>query len=462
MPILTPEERLGQLVAHRYRLDAVLSIGGMGVLFEADDEVTGTRVALKMLKPAYALEPDRVARFDRETRIATRLRHRNIAAVLDVGVSDDGVPLLVMELLEGQSLAEELERRHILPVGEALAIGVAVADALIAAHALGVLHRDVKPGNIFLARDGDGKDGKTVPKLLDFGIAVSPHDDFATQTGHVLGTPGYMAPEQAQHGECGPFTDVWGVGAVLYRCLMGHPPHSAESVPEVLRKLVRDPVPPVTAQGASKSLCATIDRALAREPHRRYQSMEAFARALASAGTRREEEATTVVTPMSEARTEEMTVPAFESLTVPRAFSSEMPASGEKARWRSRPLRASTWLGAALVSGGLLVVDARLDRTREVTSSATAPVPPSRPADRSLTGVEPATFESESDPAGRSRSEAISVESAPSSPPTLAASSLMHEERRGQSPSPAVRSNPRPRSHFEREPATGLPVATEW
>lgn len=279
MPILTPEERLGQWVAGRYRLDAVLSSGGMGVLFRGTDTATGEAVAAKMLKPAYSVEPDKVARFLRETRIASALRHPNIALVLEVWQDETGVPFLIMELLRGRSLAQELERRGTLPLEEALAIVLPVVKALGAAHATGIIHRDVKPGNIFLCQDGASL---PVPKLLDFGIAKTPCDDFETQTGLVLGTPGYMAPEQARHGDCGPFTDIWGVGAVLHHCLTGKPPHAGGSVADMLVKLVRERVPPLAVPGVSKSACATIDRALSLEPERRYGDMHAFARALAS------------------------------------------------------------------------------------------------------------------------------------------------------------------------------------
>ena len=283
MPILTPEERFGQRVAERYLLQEVLSTGGMGVLFRALDEATGERVAVKMLKPEYALEPNRVARFVRETRIAAELRHPNLVTMLEVWTDEAAVPFLIMELLEGRSLAQELDARGVLPLDEALSIALPIIDALAAAHAVGIIHRDIKPSNIFLYRDGAGR---TVPKLLDFGIAKW-QDDFETQTGFVLGTPGYMAPEQAMLGECSPATDVWGVGAVLYRCLTGRPPHASESVAELLRKLVREPVPPLVEVGLSKPVCATIDRALVRDPHRRYASMHAFGRALAASATHR-------------------------------------------------------------------------------------------------------------------------------------------------------------------------------
>jgi serine/threonine protein kinase len=359
MPILTPEERLGSRIASRYRLDTMLSSGGMGVIFEALDGSTGQRVAIKMLKPAYALEPDRVARFLRETRIAAALRHPNIAAVLEVGEDDSAAPFLVMELLEGRSLSEELEERGVLSIAEALAIAIPVANALAAAHAIGVIHRDVKPGNIFLARDSAGS---IMPKLCDFGIAMSAADDFTTETGLVLGTPGYMAPEQAQYGECGPFTDIWGMGAVLYRCVMGHSPHGGDSVPEILRRLVRDPVLPLVVDGANKAVCATIDRALKRKPHHRYPSMERFAHALVEAARRKDEEDTADARPMFDVPTEEAAPAGPEDESFPPPLSRE--TRSRNLQWKRRRSRsgALAWLGVALVGAGLALYTGRYDR----------------------------------------------------------------------------------------------------
>jgi serine/threonine-protein kinase len=181
-----------------------------------------------------------------------------------------------MELLEGCTLAQELDRRGVLPVQETLAIMLPIVRALEAAHALGVVHRDVKPSNIFLSRDATGR---IAPKLIDFGIAKGPRDAFDTETGVLLGTPGYMAPEQVQYAECSVSSDIWAIGAVLYRCLAGHPPH-ADTPGELLQKLVREPVPRLSAPGVGRQLCATIERALARDPHRRYASMQALGSAL--------------------------------------------------------------------------------------------------------------------------------------------------------------------------------------
>src|SRR5262249_15181750 len=143
VPILTAEERLGQVVAGRYRLDAVLSTGGMGVLFRAFDCERDAIAAIKMLKPTYALEADRVERFVRETRIAQRVAHPNVARSFDAFQDEHGIPFMVMELLEGHTLAHELDLRGTLPFAEALSIVLPIVRALEAAHALGVVHRDL-------------------------------------------------------------------------------------------------------------------------------------------------------------------------------------------------------------------------------------------------------------------------------------------------------------------------------
>jgi serine/threonine protein kinase len=464
MPILTPQERVGECVAGRYRITAVLSTGGMGVLFEARDEGTDQRVAVKMLKPAYALEPDRVARFERESRIATRLRHPNITVVLDLGSDADGSPFLVMELLQGRSLAQELEERRVLPIGEASAIALRVATALAAAHAMGVLHRDVKPANIFLARNAPGG---IVPKLLDFGIATSAEDDFATQTGLVMGTPGYMAPERVLHGECGPFTDIWGIGAVLYRCVMGHSPHAADSVSEALRRLVREPVPPVAAEGVGKAIGATIDRALAREPHRRYPSMAAFARALEVASDAGEE-ATTEFEPALELPTAARATSLADRDSWPQSLDGEAAVSVARVPPPGPRRRALAWIGVALAAGGLTLALRHAQTTRAPAMNGSIDNGSIDP----LIGVPAPEIQSV---AGSSASASNPPVDAPlaeaprngptsprAAPPRSAGSS---EPRRlagrlEAAGSQAARKAPSPGSWFE--PATGLPVVTEW
>jgi serine/threonine protein kinase len=202
--------------------------------------------------------------------------------VLDSGTEETGAPYLVMELLNGRSFEDELTERGSIPYEEALKVVLPIARALSVAHAHGVIHRDLKPSNIFLCR---GADGTVTPKLLDFGIAKSDANDFETQTGLVVGSPSYMAPEQARDGECGAYTDIWGIAAVLYRAVTGKPPHAAESVHEMLALRVREPASPLVAPGVKKSVCAVVDRALERDPERRHRTMQAFVGALEGAST---------------------------------------------------------------------------------------------------------------------------------------------------------------------------------
>ena len=196
MPVLSAEERIGTQIAGRYTITAVLGEGGMGTVFEAEHTWTGRSVALKLLKPELAKNPDLVTRFLSEARAAAKLKHPNVVDILDMGQGEEEGVFLAMEKLEGEPLSARA-KRSALPVEEAVALLVPVMDALSVAHEkFSIVHRDLKPDNIFLATDGRGG---IVPKLLDFGIAKVTDDLFAanTHTGTLIGTPWYMSPEQA-------------------------------------------------------------------------------------------------------------------------------------------------------------------------------------------------------------------------------------------------------------------------
>jgi serine/threonine-protein kinase len=182
-----------------------------------------------------------------------------------------------MELLRGESLEFALRARSVLPPEEALSIVLPIMGALATVHDAGVVHRDVKPDNIFLSRDPRGL---IVPKLLDFGIAKSCTTSIETRAGAVLGTPEYMAPEQLLRAVATPATDVFAMGAVLYRCLYGAAPFAASSSGETLGKLARETPPRLVVEGVSAGVCAAVDRALARDPGLRYPNLREFAKAL--------------------------------------------------------------------------------------------------------------------------------------------------------------------------------------
>jgi serine/threonine-protein kinase len=277
VPILTAQERLGTRLGDRYRVDRVLAQGGMSVLFEARDLRARRMVALKLLRAEDCAEERRKIRFSQEMRLTAELRHPNVVDVLDLGEDETGVPYLVMELLHGRSLQAELDQRGTLGLEDALAILLPVMQALAVVHAAGVVHRDVKPDNIFLHVDPRGT---LVPKLIDFGIAKDPATTLATRTGAVLGTPDYMAPEQLLAGVVGPSADIWAAGAVLYRALSGETPFHAATSALVIARLTREPAPPLRVSGLASPICAAIDRALSRETTDRYPDMHAFSAAL--------------------------------------------------------------------------------------------------------------------------------------------------------------------------------------
>ncbi|MFD1152297.1 serine/threonine-protein kinase, partial [Saccharothrix hoggarensis] len=207
----------GRLVAGRYRLRRRVGAGAMGVVWQAVDERLDRGVALKQLVVPEGSDPvEAVRRAAREGRIAARLQHPNAVTVHDV-VEEDGRPVLVMEFLVARTLAELIAEQGTLPPARVTAIGAQIAGALTAAHAAGIVHRDVKPGNILLTEDGTAK-------ITDFGIARAVGDVTVTRTGLLAGTPAFLSPEVARGGEPGPASDVFALGGTLYAAVEGRPP----------------------------------------------------------------------------------------------------------------------------------------------------------------------------------------------------------------------------------------------
>jgi eukaryotic-like serine/threonine-protein kinase len=261
----------------RYRMGALLGIGGMGEVWGAQDLLLDRAVAVKVLGGALAGDGRAAERLRREARAAARLDHPNIARVLDLG-EHDGRPYLVMELLEGESLAARIDRAGPMPPAEAARIVAAVADALEAAHQAGVVHRDVKPGNVFLTSTG-------VVKVLDFGIA-SAAGDAALTTGDLIGTAAYLAPERALGQRATPAADIYALGVVLYELLAGHRPFEAGSEVELAMAHVNAD-PPSLRQAAPStpgSLVAACHNALAKDPSARPASATAFAQLVRAPG----------------------------------------------------------------------------------------------------------------------------------------------------------------------------------
>ena len=225
-----------------YRILKVLGMGGMGVVFQAQDPTLGRIVALKGMLPSVAAKAANRERFLREARATAGLRHDHIVVVHTVG-EDRGFPYLVMEFLEGESLEDRLTRERRLPLDEILRIGLEIASGLAAAHAAGLVHRDVKPANIWLQCPA----GRV--KILDFGLARATADDTRlTLSGIILGTPAYMAPEQARGHAVDSRTDLFSLGTVLYRLCAGELPFKGDNTLAILTALaVEKPPGPAVA-----------------------------------------------------------------------------------------------------------------------------------------------------------------------------------------------------------------------
>jgi serine/threonine-protein kinase len=243
----------------------------MGAVWEAEDEVLGRPVAVKVLSESLAAGERAVSRFEREALAAARLSGPHITAVYDFGRSE-GRPYIVMELVRGETLADRLAREGPLPPHEAARIATHVADALEEAHAAGIVHRDVKPDNVMLTPGGD-------VKVMDFGIAAAAWAVQITTSDLVLGTPSYLAPEQAKSEKTTPATDVYALGAVLYEMVAGRPPFVAESPVAVVLAHVRENPQPLDqmAEDVPPNLAAASMAALAKDPTQRPPSAAAFA-----------------------------------------------------------------------------------------------------------------------------------------------------------------------------------------
>ncbi len=255
----------------RYEVLDEIGRGGVAIVYRARDERLGTFVAVKVLAPNFARDDQAVARFEREARAASTVDHPAIARLLDLGL-DGGTRYLVFEMLTGGTLAERLHREGPLPWREAVRLSAQVARALAALHAAGVLHRDVKPGNVLLDALGNAK-------LADFGTARDPSsEDGLTKTGELAGTPEFAAPEQHDGGSVDERCDLYGLGALLYALLAGEPPFRGNGF-QLLKKVLEEPAPDVRrrAPGTPSEVAALVARLLAKVPAERGATAESVA-----------------------------------------------------------------------------------------------------------------------------------------------------------------------------------------
>jgi eukaryotic-like serine/threonine-protein kinase len=289
-PLRTPDGKLvgwiGEVVQKRYRIARFLGKGGMAQVYEAEHLATGRLVALKIVEPRLASDPAVLDRFRREAQVLSLIAHPNVVAVEDFGTMPDGALFMVMELLRGRSLQQILDERSLAPM-EALDIAEQVCEAVQAAHERGVAHRDIKPGNIFLEKPRSS--GKLLVKVLDFGISKLVDEETSanvTKAGTVFGTPEYMSPQQARGQPADFSSDIYSIGVLLYRMLLGVVPFTGESYMAVLIQHITELAPWPEERAAKLKLpVATRDvvmKALEKIPEQRYPSASAFEQAILS------------------------------------------------------------------------------------------------------------------------------------------------------------------------------------
>ncbi len=262
---------IGQILGGRYRLIELLGQGGMATIYRAADTGLGRDVALKLLRPEYLRDPDFSSRFRQEAQAAASLSHPNVVTVYDYGEDPSG-PFIVMELVDGEDLATILRRSGALPARQSARIAAGVGRALAAAHASGIVHRDIKPGNVLIGRDGR-------VKVVDFGIARAVAEAQVTLPGTTLGSVHYFSPEQARGDATTAASDIYSLGIVLYEMLTGVRPWEGDSAAGVALARLSGPIPdPATVRpGLPPELAAIARQALAREPADRFPSASAMA-----------------------------------------------------------------------------------------------------------------------------------------------------------------------------------------
>ena len=262
----------GDVIARKYRLVEPLGEGGMAVVWVAQNIALDTKVAIKILRPHLSSDARLVSRVQKEAKATAAIAHKNIVQVFDYGVTANGAPYIVMELLHGETLSARIKQRGRIPAAEAARILLRAMKGITVAHAKGIVHRDLKPENIFLAVEDNGNER---PKVLDFGVASVMRDtvDDRSRSGGMVGTPAYLPPEVIERDDRGDAQgDVWALGVILYEMITGDLPFRGASTHALLESIVREPPPPMGGPRVrvDPELESIVRRALAKDPVRRY------------------------------------------------------------------------------------------------------------------------------------------------------------------------------------------------
>ena len=398
VPVASSKLEIGSLIAGRFQLEKPLGEGGMGAVWAARHVMTKRAVAIKFLKAPANL--DLIQRFVREARAANAVKHPNVVQVHDVFDLENGLPAMVMDLFEGESLASKLERSGALSLAELERIMAPVLSALAAIHAAGIVHRDLKPDNIFMADLGDGK---VEPMVLDFGVCklddcddfVGELDDVSTTAGRIMGTPCYMAPEQVRGAvDVDARADIWALGIILFEAVSGVRPFDGDSMDRVISAITTGPVPRLDEAAANlpAELVSLIERMLVRERDARLadlgevlatlqrvaaQSPNAVARSPGGSAQKTRVRRRSAPDAATLARSK---LPTQTHGAVVSNVAPAVPAPSRAARYFAAVFAAALVVG--LLVGVLRTAPSRAQAAREapalsVASSQAAPVPPS-------------------------------------------------------------------------------------
>jgi len=374
---------VGQILADRYRVVRLIGEGGMGQVYEAQHVNINKRFALKLLRPEIVSNAEAVARFRQEAWASSSIGHENIIEIEDFATLPSGAVYLAMEFLDGKALSERMREEPALSFGESLDVMLQVSSGLAAAHDKGIVHRDMKPENIFLGQ----KYGRPLVKILDFGIAKvsgAEGNRSLTRTGTIFGTPHYMSPEQALGKTLDHRADIYSVGVIMYELFTGKVPFEAESFMGILTKhITTQPMPPRQAapeRDIAPAVEAIILRALAKEPDERYQTMAELGGELAAIAG---ELAPEVLQPRPSsqalaqiARAPSTAMPARTPTPMPRPPSGAQPLPVDAAPAKKRSAAPYIALACVLVAGAAGAV---VFATRTPAATVTPPTTVAQP-----------------------------------------------------------------------------------
>ena len=362
---------VGQTVANAYRVVRMIGEGAMGAIYEARQLRLDKRVAIKVLARELAANGEALLRFHREAEITSTLGHPHIINVFDFGTTENGQPFLVMEYLEGEDLANLIHRKHAISLRAAVRITKQVASALAETHAKGVVHRDLKPANLFIMR----VQGEDFTKVLDFGISkVRAASTALTNASTLMGTPMYMAPEQAKGDtELDHLTDQWALACITYEMLAGRPPFIGDDTAALLYQVVHEE--PGRLSNFVKDLPPEVERvvrrALAKEPSERFPNVTAFARAFEAAATGQALPTETPGEASGRAPLVGLT-PVEAAATIASSAGAFAPPTR---RTTKRTRRNAIWVGIAIAAAGGFMVWSQMSGTQPVAPPTTAAPP---------------------------------------------------------------------------------------